>query len=212
MSFADYRAKRACRYPDLQHVPVRYRTPKRHSQSSSSRALIFCRPPLRTTSTMSTSASTGIRGHAKQQLQPQQQLPSKSSKPNNNNNKTLGHFLRYFEGMVVAAELKTGKILRGTLDSAESDMTLVLSDVTLVSLLGSTNNPTPSSTDSPPLAVVQIRGSHVRYIHFLADSDADGTTAAAASSSSYLDLAQVIKRGMDRERSASQKYQRGVRR
>lgn len=96
--------------------------------------------------------------------------------------KTLGSLLHYFEGMEIAVELKNGSVYQGTLTLADHDMSVTLEDAT-------------SSRDQQALSMVQIRGSKIRYIHFL----------------DHADLAVVVKQGMDRERSASQKYKRGIR-
>jgi len=99
--------------------------------------------------------------------------------------KTLGSLLHYFEGMEIAVELKDGSIYQGTLTAADHDMSVTLEDATA----------STTTASSMRLSIVQIRGSKVRYIHFLDSAD----------------LAVVVKQGMDRERSASQKYKRGVR-
>lgn len=147
----------------------------------------------------------------------------KHNNHSSNNNKTLGSLLHYFEGMVMAVELKTGKIYLGTLIAAEADLSVTLSDVAVLPSLGfrprstassaaTTTAPTtataaaaaataPSPPPPPPLLhhVVQIRGSQVRYLHFLNDDD------------SNTDLAAVVQRGVDRERRAAHKYARGIR-
>ena len=133
--------------------------------------------------------------------------------------RTLGGLLRYFEGMPVAVELKTGKIYQGRLAAADQDMTVTLDDCTVTATVPPTppsllQHPRPnkkqktdcsscSTSPSEPSAQphflhsVQIRGSLVRYIHFLDHEQ--------------VNLAAVVQRGLDRERSAAQKYKRGVR-
>lgn len=137
--------------------------------------------------------------------------------------KTLGSLLRFWEGLHVAIELKTGgKIYQGILASADHDMTVTLENCAVSRSLPSlypprtatrTNNKKESmerddnidqsdslnsSNKAKILHSVQIRGSQVRYIHFL-----DAPT---------VDLALAVKRAMERERAAAQKYKRGVRR
>jgi small nuclear ribonucleoprotein (snRNP)-like protein len=123
------------------------------------------------------------------------------------NNKTLGSLLRYWEGMEVAVELKTGKIYRGTLASAEKDMTVTLERAasvmaTATAMIHPTTNTIDKSTRVGEheqillLSMLQIRGSQIRYIHFIEPK---------------LDLSLVVKQGMERERAASQKYKRGTR-
>ena len=162
--------------------------------------------------------------------QPQPQPPTAASlrpptqngnNSNNNNNKTLGSLLHYFEGMIIAVELKTGKIYQGRLASAEADLGVTLQDATVLPSLGGRSRrrsvaPPPSSQseeqqpkliitlEQQQLEIVQIRGSKVRYIHFLEDPQQEQPNKV-------VDLAAVVKRGMDRERSASQKYKRGLR-
>jgi len=129
---------------------------------------------------------------------------AKTSNTHQPAHKTLGSLLRYFEGLDIAVELKTGKIYQGTLVAADQDMTVTLDDCTVSRTLpsyakqqsGDHKNNDNNSSVSILLHSVQIRGSQVRYIHFLDPS---------------LDLALTVKRGMDRERAASQKYKRGIR-
>jgi len=132
---------------------------------------------------------------------------AKTSNTHQPAHKTLGSLLRYFEGLDIAVELKTGKIYQGTLVAADQDMTVTLDDCTVSRTLPSyakqqqssnhkNNDSNSSARPILQLKSVQIRGSQVRYIHFLDPS---------------LDLALTVKRGMDRERAASQKYKRGIR-
>jgi small nuclear ribonucleoprotein (snRNP)-like protein len=117
--------------------------------------------------------------------------------------KTLGTLLPYFIGMELTIEQKTGRLYTGTLSAADDAMNLTLDDVTLATHRGAgvpqtTTTTTADTTDTPTptFAIVHIRGSKIRYIHF----------------PDKVDLAVVIKQGMDRERSVAQKYKRGVRR
>jgi small nuclear ribonucleoprotein (snRNP)-like protein len=125
--------------------------------------------------------------------------------------KSLGSLLPYFIGMELTIEQKTGRLYTGTLSAADDAMNLTLDDATLathkgagVDRSGSRSSSGPlinSTTDTtatitPIFAIVHIRGSTIRYIHF----------------PERVDLAVVIKQGMDRERSVAQKYKRGVRR
>jgi small nuclear ribonucleoprotein (snRNP)-like protein len=131
--------------------------------------------------------------------------------------KTLGSLLPYFIGMELTIEQKTGRLYTGTLSGADDAMNLTLDDVTLATHRGAgvpgsrrrssktpttttttadTTSTTTTDTPTPSFAIVHIRGSTIRYIHF----------------PERVDLAVVIKQGMDRERSVAQKYKRGVRR
>lgn len=96
--------------------------------------------------------------------------------------KSLASLLRFFEGMELAVELKTGRIYRGVLSSADDFMNIMLDDAVV-------------SNESTPLAHVHIRGRSIRYIQFPGDAD----------------LPAFIRSGIDRERSAANKYQRGIR-
>jgi small nuclear ribonucleoprotein (snRNP)-like protein len=114
--------------------------------------------------------------------------------------------------MELTIEQKTGRLYTGTLSAADDAMNLTLDDVTLATHRGAgvpgsrrrssktqtTTTTTADTTDTPTptFAIVHIRGSKIRYIHF----------------PDKVDLAVVIKQGMDRERSVAQKYKRGVRR
>jgi small nuclear ribonucleoprotein (snRNP)-like protein len=96
--------------------------------------------------------------------------------------KSLASLLRFFEGMELAVELKTGRIYRGVLSSADDFMNVMLDDAIM-------------SSESTPLSRVHIRGATIRYIHFPDDAD----------------LPAFVRAGKDRERSAVNKYQRGIR-
>jgi small nuclear ribonucleoprotein (snRNP)-like protein len=129
--------------------------------------------------------------------------------------KSLGSLLPYFIGMELTIEQKTGRLYTGTLSAADDAMNMTLDDVTLATHRGAgvVNRGRSSSSEGPHInsntttsdtttvtptffAIVHIRGSTIRYIHF----------------PDKVDLAVVIKQGMDRERSVAQKYKRGVRR
>jgi small nuclear ribonucleoprotein (snRNP)-like protein len=174
----------------------------------------------------------------------------RNNSSSSSNNKTLGGLLRYFEGMRIGIELKTGRIFLGILASAEADMTVVLEDATIAApslrfpaaaagarssnnstssskSRGDTNNASsegpvagahqqssktasPSSSDVVSFPMLHIRGSKIRYIHFV-DESLMRTTGANSNSNNHHPLAAVVKRGMERERSAAQKYRRGIR-
>jgi small nuclear ribonucleoprotein (snRNP)-like protein len=106
--------------------------------------------------------------------------PSKQSK--GRQSKSLAPLLRFFEGMELAVELKTGKIYRGTLNSADHFMNLDLDDVAV-------------SNESTRLLHVHIRGPTIRYVHFPDDAD----------------LSAYVRSGVDRERAARKKYTRVLR-
>lgn len=66
-----------------------------------------------------------------------------------------------------------------------------------------TSNPSPRVTTThatPILQLVQIRGSKIRYIHFVDHSNSDNKS-----------INHMVQVGMHRERLAKQQYQRGVR-
>jgi len=118
----------------------------------------------------------------------------------NNNTKpsstdtSLAPLLRHFVGISLIVETKQGRTFRGTLREADAYMNLVLSRTT------NKGNQTAISTaegllSSEEFDLVHIRGPSIRYIVFGANVDITG----------------VIKAGRDRERAASDKYRRGVR-
>lgn len=116
--------------------------------------------------------------------------------------KTLPSLLRHFEGTELTVELKTGRLYRGTLSSADQAMNLTLEDASLLQRLivnqqhkGAFRRGSSSAAVPSTLSLVHIRGSTIRFIHF----------------PDQLDLTLTIKQGIDRERAASQKYKRGVR-
>lgn len=124
--------------------------------------------------------------------------------------KTLGSLLPYFVGRSLTVEQKTGRLYTGTLTGASDAMDLTLENAVRVfsgsqgrrrrssnDNHSSVTTSTTTTTSSSPLLfqVLHIRGSTIRYIHF----------------DNIQDLGVVIKQGMDRERSATQRYERGVR-
>ena len=105
-----------------------------------------------------------------------------SVKQDNKSHRSLASLLRFFEGMELAVELKTGRTYRGVLSSADEYMNLTLDDATV------------DSNQSIALHV-HIRGPSIRYIHFTDDADLPG----------------LVRSGIDRERAAANKYRRGIR-
>ena len=117
---------------------------------------------------------------------------SNKAKKNHHQHKSLCSLLHYFIGVEeLSVELKTGRIYQGTLSTADEYMNLTLDDATTTT---TTTNNQPAKS-GPLLTSVHIRGPNIRYIYFPDD----------------LDLTAVIRVGMDRERSATQKYRRGKR-
>ena len=131
---------------------------------------------------------------------------------------TLGHIFHYLEGLILMVELKTGQCYVGKQRSSSSsaDMTLVLVDVLVLSPHQQHTNSSKllqyyhqtissqQQRQQPPrgitiapliLQLVHIRGSKIRYVHFVENV-------------SINDLVQV---GVHRERYAKQQYQRGIR-
>ena len=113
--------------------------------------------------------------------------PAKRKKPPSGNHpKTLGSLLKYMEGMEVIVELKTGKRIRGTLLSADNDMTVTL------------DNPQKDSPEEDEIELldnIHIRGSTVRLIQFPDNADLKGTIAS----------------GIEQEKAAVNRYKRGKR-
>jgi small nuclear ribonucleoprotein (snRNP)-like protein len=138
--------------------------------------------------------------------------------------KSLGSVLRYMEGMEMIVELKTGQRHRGILTSADEFMNLTLS---LVERKGTEQDHPPSKMQDFHLSrpkddddehsmpqndnstsagyhtetlddvrsSVDIRGPKIRYIHFPDNSD----------------LTSMVTMGVERERIAAKKYNRGKR-
>lgn len=106
-----------------------------------------------------------------------------ANKPDKSNrHKSLASLLRFFEDTELTVETKTGKFYKGTLSSSDEAMNLQLDDCCV------RNQPTL-------LAHVHIRGSTIRYIHF----------------PDHTDLSGVIRGGIDKEKAATNKYKRGLR-
>ena len=112
-----------------------------------------------------------------------------ASKPADAN---LAPLLRYFVGIDLIVETKHGRSFRGGLISADQYMNLVLKRVVDKK---KQKEATTAADDQEVFDWVHIRGPTIRYIVFGAN----------------IDLAGVIKAGKDRERAASDKYRRGVR-
>ena len=128
------------------------------------------------------------------------------SKPTSNttsNNKStssstdtnLAPLLRHFVGISLIVETKQGRTFRGTLREADAYMNLVLSRTTKNKGNQISTSTTEGLLASEEFDLVHIRGPSIRYIVFGANVDITG----------------VIKAGRDRERAASDKYRRGVR-
>ena len=118
-----------------------------------------------------------------------------NKKKNHQQHKSLCSLLHYFIGVELSVELKTGRIYHGTLSTADEYMNLTLDDATTTTTTTTTTTNKQPANTGPLLTSVHIRGPTIRYIHFPDD----------------LDLTRVIRVGMDRERSATQKYRRGKR-
>lgn len=114
-----------------------------------------------------------------------------SSKPADANLATL---LRYFVGIDLIVETKHGRSLKGSLVSADQYMNIVLKNKQKETPSATTTTDT-NTGGTESFDWVHIRGPTIRYIVFGAN----------------IDLAGVIKAGKDRERAASDKYRRGIR-
>lgn len=105
----------------------------------------------------------------------------------------LAPLLRYFVGIDLIVETKHGRSFKGALISADQYMNLVLKRVDKKKRKEATTATTADEQET--FDWVHIRGPTIRYIVFGAN----------------LDIAGVIKAGKDRERAASDKYRRGIR-
>jgi small nuclear ribonucleoprotein (snRNP)-like protein len=117
---------------------------------------------------------------------------------------TLTPLIRYFVGLELWVELKNGKSYNGYLQEGDDDMNLVLTTSTNASNNPESNMNNTSSihassindeSDTFKYSKLHIRGSSIRYIHF----------------PDNVDLAVLIKIGIDRQRAATDKYTRGKR-
>lgn len=134
---------------------------------------------------------------------------------------SLAPLLHFMEGLELAVELKNGKVYRGTLQSADAFMNLVLHQVlsqgsdsapaadAFVHRLedipaAATTTTTSSKRSDPPdeelsfddYDLVHIRGPCIRYIHFTEIG---------------VDIPAKIKEGQNRKRAAEDRYRRGKR-
>ena len=111
---------------------------------------------------------------------------------------TLSSLLKYMEGYEIIVELKTGIRHRGRLTSADDNMNLTLEeeDEEDDDQEHKDNNEKKKTCDKQKTVAVNIerniRGSNIRYIHFPDNAN----------------LSSVFQSGREREKNASQKYQK----
>mmetsp|Transcript_10315 Transcript_10315/g.19290 ORF Transcript_10315/g.19290 Transcript_10315/m.19290 type:complete len:165 (-) Transcript_10315:555-1049(-) len=131
--------------------------------------------------------------------------------------KNLGVILHHFIGLELAVECKNGQMFQGVLLEADDCMNVVLqknnTKQNISNLTFQTqqqhqqphddndeyfNSPSPSSSSFSQIddfQAVHIRGSNIRYIHFPDTAD----------------LPKLVRLGLDRIKSATDKYARGIR-
>jgi small nuclear ribonucleoprotein (snRNP)-like protein len=125
--------------------------------------------------------------------------------------KSLGSFLRHMEGMELVVELKTGRRIRGILETSDDYMNLTLDEAfdettqsrqqdeqeqsKITSTTSTSTELDKNNTILPISSSLHIRGPKIRYIHFPDDVDLNG----------------MVRQGMDRERAAANKYNRSKR-
>ena len=112
--------------------------------------------------------------------------------------RTLCSLLKYMEGIEVIVELKTGRRYRGTMSSADDYMNITLDDAEEEMKARRNGSKSDSSNTSPPLEILpilNIRGPKIRYIHFPDNAD----------------MSNIVRTGVERERAAANKYNRGKR-
>jgi small nuclear ribonucleoprotein (snRNP)-like protein len=108
---------------------------------------------------------------------------------NKRQSRTLSSYLKYLEGTELTVELKNGRQWHGVLVQAEeSSMNLTLEDAR--------NNPNSTEESIRVVKQVHIRGPSIRYIHFSDD---------------FHTLVETLRNNQDLERSAQNKYKRGLR-
>ena len=112
---------------------------------------------------------------------------------------TLSSLLKYMEGYEIIVELKTGIRHRGRLTSADDNMNLTLEEEDEEDddddQEHKNNNEKKKCDEQNPVVVNierNIRGSNIRYIHFPDNAN----------------LSSVFQSGREREKNASQKYQK----
>ena len=113
---------------------------------------------------------------------------------------TLSSLLKYMEGYEIIVELKTGIRHRGRLTSADDNMNLTLEEEDEEEddddQEHNNNNEKKKeyNTQNPVVVNIErnIRGSNIRYIHFPDNAN----------------LSSVFQSGREREKNASQKYQK----
>ena len=119
----------------------------------------------------------------------------------------LGTILRHFIGLDLTIELKNGRIYRGQLQEADDYMNLVIRKIDKENENDHSHqmqkqnmhqdrqqNDNHHDNDIDFL-MVHIRGPSIRYIHFPANAD----------------LPRLVKLGLDRVKTAKDKYERGKR-
>lgn len=110
----------------------------------------------------------------------------------------LGILLQHFVGLELAVECKNGKVFRGMLNETDDYMNLVIQITAKGLTVQDEDSDCSWSTTSCPqinFQVVHIRGSNIRYIHFPDNAD----------------LPKLVRLGLDRIKSAKDKYARGTR-
>jgi small nuclear ribonucleoprotein (snRNP)-like protein len=114
---------------------------------------------------------------------------------------TLSSLLKYMEGYEIIVELKTGIRHRGRLTSADDNMNLTLEeeedeedDDDDQEHNNNNEKKKECSKQNPVVVNIErnIRGSNIRYIHFPDNAN----------------LSSVFQSGREREKNASQKYQK----
>ena len=117
----------------------------------------------------------------------------------------LGTILRHFIGLDLTIELKNGRIYRGQLQEADDYMNLVIRKIenenehshqmqrqNMHQDRQQNDNHHDNDID---FLMIHIRGPSIRYIHFPANAD----------------LPRLVKLGLDRVKTAKDKYERGKR-
>jgi small nuclear ribonucleoprotein (snRNP)-like protein len=120
---------------------------------------------------------------------------SKKSTSTTDSSSLLAPLLRHFVGIDIIVETKQGRKFKGRLMEADAYMNLILSrNNTVLTSTGETTDE-DGVDDEETFNWIHIRGPTIRYIIFGANVDIPG----------------VIRAGRDRERSAGDRYKRGVR-
>jgi small nuclear ribonucleoprotein (snRNP)-like protein len=118
-----------------------------------------------------------------------EQIRKKTFSKQQDSIKNLGVLLRHFAGLELSIECKNGQVFRGILQEVDDYMNLV------IQILKASFQSRRTNCDPLDFDMIHIRGSNIRYIHFPDNAD----------------LPKLVRLGLDRIKTAQNKYARGTR-